>query len=300
MKPRKVKEDDAPRTIACPHKVSVLCCPSLFVADTAGFLVGVILKLHFSLPLRDAPRCSGTTLRWGNTCIPTGLACTSAQSAAKRSSRVQSWRGISSYTRERSLSRWAPTFSYTSGFSFNLSVRTGKYLLWLLSRTWKFILRCLLCSADFVCQKWLYANLAISSAVATLERDITLFVSQNETRSCINPSPSFIPSAHSRAAASGSPWTLTCAHTCVFTLETVRTFAPSTAATKSLPSQPTWSLTSSHTPKPKTTSEWATLRANDNAKQTLEDLTCVGAPRQPNVPWPALLWDMKSLCVASR
>lgn len=29
MKPRKVKEDDAPRTIACPHKVSSLMCPSL-------------------------------------------------------------------------------------------------------------------------------------------------------------------------------------------------------------------------------------------------------------------------------
>lgn len=24
MKPRKIKEDDAPRTIACPHKVSVV------------------------------------------------------------------------------------------------------------------------------------------------------------------------------------------------------------------------------------------------------------------------------------
>lgn len=26
MKPKKVKEDDAPRTIACPHKVSALVC----------------------------------------------------------------------------------------------------------------------------------------------------------------------------------------------------------------------------------------------------------------------------------
>lgn len=26
MKPKKVKEDDAPRTIACPHKVSMLLC----------------------------------------------------------------------------------------------------------------------------------------------------------------------------------------------------------------------------------------------------------------------------------
>lgn len=26
MKPRKVKEDDAPRTIACPHKVSLMDC----------------------------------------------------------------------------------------------------------------------------------------------------------------------------------------------------------------------------------------------------------------------------------
>lgn len=82
---------------------------------------------------------------------------------------------------------------------------------------------------------------------------------QAETCSNVN-SISLICSAHLRAVASGSLWTLTCAHMCVFTLETAHMYAPLTAATKNLPSQPTWSLTSSHTPKPKTTSEktmWA-------------------------------------------
>lgn len=62
-------------------------------------------------------------------------------------------------------------------------------------------------------------------------------------------------SAHSRAAANDFLWTLTCARTCASTLEIARTCARLTAATKSLPSPPTWSLTSSHMPKPKTTSE---------------------------------------------
>lgn len=31
MKPRKIKEDDAPRTIACPHKVSEAILSNLFL-----------------------------------------------------------------------------------------------------------------------------------------------------------------------------------------------------------------------------------------------------------------------------
>lgn len=33
MKPRKVKEDDAPRTIACPHKVSVHLLVQYYTKD---------------------------------------------------------------------------------------------------------------------------------------------------------------------------------------------------------------------------------------------------------------------------
>lgn len=58
-----------------------------------------------------------------------------------------------------------------------------------------------------------------------------------------------------RAAGNGSLWTSTCAHTCGSTLETGPMSAPSTAAIRSLLNQPTWSLTSSHTPKPKITNE---------------------------------------------
>lgn len=39
MKPKKVKEDDAPRTIACPHKVSIL----LFVLCTRQTESSVVL-----------------------------------------------------------------------------------------------------------------------------------------------------------------------------------------------------------------------------------------------------------------
>lgn len=42
MKPRKVKEDDAPRTIACPHKVSVMTLPRGTVS-LLGFLIGLIV-----------------------------------------------------------------------------------------------------------------------------------------------------------------------------------------------------------------------------------------------------------------
>lgn len=71
-------------------------------------------------------------------------------------------------------------------------------------------------------------------------------------------------SAHLRAVARDSLWTLTYVHMCVFTLETAHMCVPLTAATKNLPSQPTWSLTSSHTPKPKTTSEAAMNQAKGN------------------------------------
>lgn len=64
-------------------------------------------------------------------------------------------------------------------------------------------------------------------------------------------------SAHLRAVASGSLWTLTYAHMYVSTLEIARMCAPLMAAAKNLHSRPTWSLTSSHTPKQKTTNEWA-------------------------------------------
>lgn len=37
--------------------------------------------------------------------------CTSVQSAAKPSLRVQNWRGINLYTQERNLSRWVPSLS---------------------------------------------------------------------------------------------------------------------------------------------------------------------------------------------
>lgn len=63
-------------------------------------------------------------------------------------------------------------------------------------------------------------------------------------------------SARLRAVANDSLWTLTCAHMCVSTLEIARMCAPLMAAAKNLHSRPTWSLTSSHTPKQKTTNEW--------------------------------------------
>lgn len=75
---------------------------------------------------------------------------------------------------------------------------------------------------------------------------------------------SLVSSAHLRAVASGSLWTLTCAHMCVFTLETAPMCAPLMAATRNLLSQPTWSLTSSHTQKLKTTSESTPNQENDN------------------------------------
>lgn len=87
--------------------------------------------------------------------------------------------------------------------------------------------------------------------------------SVSQAEACINP-VSLLSSAHSRAVASGSLWTLTCAHMCVFTLETARTCVLLMAATKNLLSRPTWSLTSSHTPKLKTTSESAPNPANDS------------------------------------
>lgn len=46
-------------------------------------------------------------------------------------------------------------------------------------------------------------------------------------------------SAHLRAVASGSPWTLTCAHMCASTLETAHMCAPLMAATRNLLSRPT-------------------------------------------------------------
>lgn len=88
-------------------------------------------------------------------------------------------------------------------------------------------------------------------------------VSQAKACSSINL-VSLLSSAHSRAVASGSLWTLTCAHMCVFTLETARMCVLLMAATKNLLSRPTWSLTSSHTPKLKTTSESAQNPANDS------------------------------------
>lgn len=97
----------------------------------------------------------------------------------------------------------------------------------------------------------LYTNLAV-----VILNTCRWSVSQAETCSGAN-SISLVSSAHLRAVASGSLWTLTCEHMCVFTLETAHMCAPLMAATKNLPSQPTWSLTSSHTPKPKTTSESA-------------------------------------------
>lgn len=72
----------------------------------------------------------------------------------------------------------------------------------------------------------------------------------------INPFSS-VCSARLRAVASGSLWTLTCAHMCVSTPGTARMCAPLTAAAKNLHSRPTWSLTSSHTQKQKTTNERA-------------------------------------------
>lgn len=76
-----------------------------------------------------------------------------------------------------------------------------------------------------------------------------------------------LSSAHLRAVANGSRWTLTCAHMCVFTLETARMCAPLMAATKNLPSRLTWSLTSSHMPKPKTTSESVLNPAYDDVTE---------------------------------
>lgn len=64
-------------------------------------------------------------------------------------------------------------------------------------------------------------------------------------------------SARLKAVASDFLWTLTCAHMYASTLETARMCAPLMAAAKNLHSQLTWSLTSSHTPKQKTTNEWA-------------------------------------------
>lgn len=91
------------------------------------------VKLCFLFPVRDVPRCSGTTLQWGNTCTPMGLECTSAQSAAKHLSRVRNWRGINSYTRERNLSRWGLARGRLSVIW--LSQTACKYLLWFNSRT---------------------------------------------------------------------------------------------------------------------------------------------------------------------
>ncbi len=113
-------------------------------------------------------------------------------------------------------------------------------------------------------------------------------------------SVSLVSSAHLRAVANGSLWTLTCAHTCVFTLETARMCAPLMAATKNLPSQPTWSLTSSHTPKPKTTSEsvlnpahddnftekWLFLNLFDTHTEVWTRNLC--EPRPPQASYPTL------------
>lgn len=84
-------------------------------------------------------------------------------------------------------------------------------------------------------------------------------------------------SARSRAAANGSPWTLTCARTCAFTPETARTCAPLTAATRSLLSPPTSSLTSSRTQRPKTTSEGANGRGRRPAASTDSRPLAVGS-----------------------
>uniref|UniRef100_A0A090XE19 Putative transcriptional repressor protein yy n=1 Tax=Ixodes ricinus TaxID=34613 RepID=A0A090XE19_IXORI len=61
-----------------------------------------------------------------------------------------------------------------------------------------------------------------------------------------------LPSARSKAAASVSRWTSTCAPTSASTRETGRTSVLLMAATRSLPSPPTSSRTSSPMPRPKT------------------------------------------------
>lgn len=141
MKPKKVKEDDAPRTIACPHKVSALVCHFCAVMWSNTFsnfecVYHLVLKiwppkwcaLSRFYQIRDAPRCSGITLRWGSICTPMGPVCTSAPSAAKLLWRVQSWRGINSFTQARNLSRWVLRLP-----AYDTDVHAGVWKKWRLT-----------------------------------------------------------------------------------------------------------------------------------------------------------------------
>lgn len=200
--------------------------------------------------LRDAQRCSGTTQQWESTCIPTGLVCTSVQSAAKPSWRVQNWRGINSYTQGRNLSRWVLWVSVSHVFPLvGLSSSRRK-------------------KSSFIVKLGSFRNASLINVSVSCD---------------LIPDLSFY-SAHLRAVASGSPWTLTCAHMCASTLETAHMCAPLMAATRNLLSRPTWSLTSSHTQKLRTTSESTLNQANS-------DIWPASPWQTIEVPWPALLWD---------
>lgn len=162
-----------------------------------------------------------------------GHVCTSVQSVAKPSLRVQSWRGISLFTQERNLSRWVT-------HTFLLQRQT----CWLSME---------LCRHILFYPVWHFQSINSSLSVC---------------------------SARLRAVASGSLWTLTCAHMYVSTPEIAHMCAPLMAAAKNLHSRPTWSLTSSHTPKQKTTNEWAAGPDHSSASVYRETWICLPAPQQ--------------------
>ena len=207
---------------------------------------------------RVATRCSATTRPWENTSTLTAHESTCVQSAAKHLWRAQSWRDTSWSTLGKSLSRFVclAQWSLCSYLVLGVTIPASS----LHQRAFSKWFHALEFSDFLLFVHLLFAFLFLSnSAIISLSSHHQACVALVHLMwfvfsDCVCVVSALLCiclcSVHLKAVENVFPWTSTCEHTWEFTQGTGRTCVHLTAATRSLPSPPTSSLTSSPTPRP--------------------------------------------------